>query len=1101
MSPRELKHHLLVARTAIGVSALFLLQCPTSIDLRVAHSQEQPKLPRPYDVVVYGGTAGGVAAAVQGARMGKSVVLIEPGRHIGGLTSGGLGATDIGNKAAIGGIAREFYRRLGAHYADDASWKYQTRAEYKEGRQAAGEAEMWTFEPHVAESTLRAMLAEAKVPIVFEARLDLKKDVQKSGPRITAITVEGGAVYQGNVFIDATYEGDLMAKAGVSYTVGREANAQYGETLNGIQTAQATKHQFLKPVDPYIKPGDPNSGLLPGIHAGEPGRDGEKDKRVQAYNFRMCLTDAPANRIPFPKPAGYDPLRYELLLRYIQAGVFDAFCSNLPMPNRKSDCNNCGAFSTDNIGMNYDYPESNYTTRERIVGEHVVYQQGLMWFLANDPRVPQKIRDEIGRWGLCKDEFAETGGWPHQLYVREARRMIGAYIMTQHNCQGRAIADDPAGLAAYTMDSHNTQRYVRDGKAINEGDVQVGGFSPYPIAFGSLVPKESECTNLAVPVCLSATHIAYGSIRMEPVFMVLGQSAATAAALAIDDGVPIQKIDYKKLQTRLFADKQVLEWAGDRSLKNLGGLVVDDAQAELTGDWTASTAIPGFVGAGYRHDGTTDKGKKSARFSFKLERPGGYAVRMAYTPNENRATNVSVSILCSEGEKTARVNEREKPGENGFVSLGRFRFDTTATVTVSNTGTDGYVVVDAVQLVPESPKWLYSTAYEIPKHTTSEGSGYFAIVEGKNRHIYIGAAKYGSNAYLVDFDPMAKSMSVAVDCMKEIGLTATGFAAQAKIHTRCNVGPSGKIYFATKQGYPKEGEQRGDYPGGYPMVYDPQTGHTRVYPIPVAHQGTISITPDESRNIAYISTCSDGRPIESTHFMILNLETGAYRDLLDCQHIYAFIVIDRKGRAYHPIRGGEIARYDPAADSLDRLKQTIDGQPPAAESHLVDPESHPINWDISPDRATLWAVAMSGNALYSYDLTGAGDTLAGKSHGPMIPTAKSTDCRAMCAGPDGTVWMGVAANTDQQYLHLASYRAGASGCVDHGPIAVSNPNFTQFKDADGKDLPWHNGFYTHADGSLVPRYSIMGICAATDGTVYLTTLSPFTLHAIKGMKP
>jgi hypothetical protein len=692
------------ARQPVCLSLIFLSLLSSPVFLQDAGSQEQSKSSRHYDIVVYGGTAGGVAAAVQGARMGKSVVLIEPGRHIGGLTSGGLGATDIGNKAAIGGISREFYRRLGMHYSDESSWKFQTRAAYKEGRQAQGEAEMWTFEPHVAEETLRAMLKEAQVPVVFEKRLDLKGGVQKNGARITAIATEDGTVFPGKMFIDATYEGDLMAKAGVEYTVGREANAEYDETLNGVQTAHATKHQFTKPVDPYIKPGDPASGLLPGIHAGEPGRDGEGDKRVQAYNFRMCLTDAPENRVPFPKPAGYDPLRYELLLRYVQAGVFDAFCSNLPMPNRKSDCNNCGAFSTDNIGMNYEYPEADYATREKIIQEHVVYQQGLMWFLANDPRVPAKVRDEIGRWGLCKDEFIETGGWPHQLYVREARRMVGHYVMTQHNCQGKAVADDPASLAAYTMDSHNTQRYIEDGKAINEGDVQVGGFPPYAIAWRSLIPKEAQCTNLLVPVCLSATHIAYGSIRMEPVFMVLGQSSATAAALAIDDNVAIQQLDYNKLKARLLADRQVLEWTdsvtGGGDPKSLGGLVVDDAQAELTGDWTLSTAIGGFIGAGYRHDGNSDKGKKSARFTFKVERPGRYDVRVAFTPNANRATNVPVAISSSDGEKTVTFTEREKPEKDGFHSLGAYRFDKTATITISNAGTDGFVVIDAVQLVP-----------------------------------------------------------------------------------------------------------------------------------------------------------------------------------------------------------------------------------------------------------------------------------------------------------------------------------------------------------------------------------------------------------------
>ncbi|RPI77125.1 MAG: FAD-dependent oxidoreductase, partial [Planctomycetaceae bacterium] len=324
-----------------------------------------------HDIVVYGGTAGGVAAAVQGARMGKSVVLIEPSLHLGGMTSGGLGATDIGNKSAIGGIAREFYRRLGQHYAKPSSWTFQKREQYQSGRQQQGELEMWTFEPRVAEAQLRSMAAEAGVKVLHGQRLDLQRGVRKQGGQIREIMMESGLTLAGRVFIDATYEGDLLAKAGVSYHVGREANAVFGETLNGVQTANAVKHQFNQPVDPFVIPGNPPSGLLPGIHAGTPGREGDGDRRVQAYNFRMCLTDAPENRIPFPRPQCYDPRRYELLRRYIEAGVFDAFCSNIPMPNRKSDCNNCGAFSTDFIGGSYDYPEANYARREEIVREHV----------------------------------------------------------------------------------------------------------------------------------------------------------------------------------------------------------------------------------------------------------------------------------------------------------------------------------------------------------------------------------------------------------------------------------------------------------------------------------------------------------------------------------------------------------------------------------------------------------------------------------------------------------------------------------------------------------------------------------------------------------
>ncbi|MGH7139732.1 MAG: FAD-dependent oxidoreductase [Pirellulales bacterium] len=644
-----------------------------------------------YDVVVYGGTSAGVAAAVQAARLGKSVVLIEPARHLGGLTSGGLGATDIGNKGAIGGLSRDFYRRVGKHYGTD---------------------EAWTFEPHVAEQVMNELVREACVKVVFGERLDLANAVKKNGGHITAISMESGREFAGRVFIDAGYEGDLMAKAGVSYHVGREANFVYGETFNGVQLG-SKKHQFRVAVDPYVTPGDPASGLLPGIHSGVAGQHGEGDRRVQAYNFRMCLTDDPANRLPFPKPPGYDPLRYELLRRYIAAGVFDALGSNLPMPNRKTDTNNNGAFSTDNIGMNYDYPDGDYATRERIFHEHVTYQQGLMWFLANDPRLPERVRKEVNRWGLCKDEFQETGGWPHQLYVREARRMISDAVMTQHHCQGRKVADDSIGLAAYGMDSHNTQRWVKDGYATNEGDVQVHGFRPYPIAYGSIVPKRDECQNLLVPVCLSASHIAYGSIRMEPVFMVLGQSAATAACQAIDAGAEVQEIDLAKLKEKLLADKQILAWdepaahpAIDPS--KLPGKVLDDTEAERTGDWTESAATGSFIGVGYLHDGNADKGRKALRFKFAVERSGRYEVRLAYTAHPNRATKVPVTIVAAGKESVVTIDQRRPPNaialpniEGRFAPLGQFdlKEGDTVSITISNRDTDGYVVVDAVQMI------------------------------------------------------------------------------------------------------------------------------------------------------------------------------------------------------------------------------------------------------------------------------------------------------------------------------------------------------------------------------------------------------------------
>lgn len=660
-----------------------------------------------YDVVVYGGTAGGVAAAVQTARLGKAVVLIEPGRHIGGLTSGGLGATDIGNKGAIGGISREFYQRVLRHYSQPAAWTHQTREQYQNKKQQPGDDAMWTFEPHVAEQILRTMLSEAQVPIVFQERLDLRDGVRREGAQITELVMESGRRFAARTFIDATYEGDVMAKAGVSYHVGRESNAAYQETLNGVQLG-SKYHQFKVPVDPYVVPGDRSSGLLPGIHGDSPGEHGQGDHRVQAYNFRMCLTDVPENRLPWPKPAGYDPLRYELCLRTILAGQWDGLGSPSPMPNRKTDTNNNGAFSSDNIGMNYDYPDGDYATRERIWQEHITYQQGWCWFLANDPRVPQKIRDYVNQWGPARDEFADTGHWPHQLYVREARRMISEYVMTQHNCQGRQTVPDSVGLAAYGMDSHNTQRYVLDGCARNEGDVQVHGFSPYPIAYRSIVPKQSQCTNLLVPVCLSASHIAYGSIRMEPVFMVLGQSAATAACQAVDEGVAVQRIDVARLQERLRADKQILEWTGPKRLPrrlpgDFPGIVADDDQAELVGQWITSSSSDGFIGDHYLHDGHEEVGQKQARFRIAVKTSGTYEVRISYTVNANRATNVPVTVSSADGEKTVSVNQRKPPSvDKTFEPLGTFRFEAgqPAVVTISNRGADGHVIVDAVQLVP-----------------------------------------------------------------------------------------------------------------------------------------------------------------------------------------------------------------------------------------------------------------------------------------------------------------------------------------------------------------------------------------------------------------
>jgi hypothetical protein len=517
------------------------------------------------DIVIYGGTSSGIIAAIQAHQMGKSVVLIEPSNHIGGLTTGGLGATDIGNKSAIGGLARDFYHRIWQYYQKDAAWNRETRKQYRARypRNDPNDKTMWTFEPHVAAQIYREMLVEASVRPLMNERLVRSRGVKRNAGRIESITMESGRSFAAKMFIDATYEGDLMAAAGVSFHVGREANAVYSETLNGVEARLNVKnHRFIKPVDPFVKPGDASSGLLTGIQVTKLPPDGTADHTVQAYCYRLCTTDVANNRRPWPKPASYDESRYELLLRNFEAGDDRAPWHPVWMPNRKTDTNNNGAFSTDYIGGNYDYPNADYARRDRIVADHKSYQQGLLWTLANNSRVPPAVRVEFNRLGLAKDEFVDNDNWPTQLYVREARRMIGEYVMTEHNCRGEGekVADDSVGMGAYGMDSHNCQRYVTpDGHVQNEGDVQVHGFKPYPISYRSIVPKANECENLLVPVCLSSSHISYGSIRMEPVFMILGQSAATAAVMAIDDGVTVQKLDYGQLRNRLLSDGQVLK--------------------------------------------------------------------------------------------------------------------------------------------------------------------------------------------------------------------------------------------------------------------------------------------------------------------------------------------------------------------------------------------------------------------------------------------------------------------------------------------------------------------------------------------------------------
>lgn len=657
------------------------------------------------DVVIYGGTSAGVTAAIQTFRMGKTAVIIEPSQHVGGLTSGGLGMTDSGDKDAIGGMALEFYQRLQRYYTDPAAWEKES-IKFPPMFQKSDPA-AWRFEPSVAEKVLRRMLAEVKAPVVYGERLDLKNGVVKKGTEIVSIRMESGKVFTGKQFIDATYEGDLMAKAGVSYTVGREANAQYGELLNGVQTKHAKSHQLTANVDPYIKAGDPKSGLLPGVTAGPPGEEGSADKRVQAYCFRLCMSTDPANSVPWAKPEGYDPLRYEIGLRFALTGN-SIWLKPDPMPNQKTDTNNNGGFSLDNIGMNYEYPDGDYATREKIIKEHELYQKGLCYFFANDPRVPAPVQAQFRKYGLAKDEFTDNGNWPHQIYVREARRMISEYVHTEADCRRLKATPESAGMGSYNMDSHNVQRYVNaEGFAKNEGDVQQSPGGAYPISYQCLRPKASECTNLTVPVCVSSSHIAYGSIRMEPVFMVLGQSVATAACYSIDDKCSVQAVKYDKLKTKFIQDGQVLTLAAKAKpssgkgvdVKSLKGIVIDDTEATFTGEWADSTASEGFIGGSYRHDNNEAKGTKSAVFTANLPADGNYAVEIAYTAVKNRATNVPVEV----DGKSVILNQQQGPKNNGFQSIGIFALkkDKPAKITIGTAGTDGHVIVDAVRFLAQ----------------------------------------------------------------------------------------------------------------------------------------------------------------------------------------------------------------------------------------------------------------------------------------------------------------------------------------------------------------------------------------------------------------
>lgn len=515
-----------------------------------------------YDIVVYGASPGGIAAAIQAAEMGKQVALLEPTAHIGGILVEGLGSSDIDNhpefqnSPAIGGLALEFYKRIAIAYDQLDEWE-----------DALGKGEkkplLWRFEPHVAEEILTSWVTASGIDVYYQTALAESVDaVTKRGTAITSILTTQGTAFSARVFIDASLEGDLLHRADVSTIIGRESNATYDEERNGIRE-HTTHNQFAVAVDPYLTPGDPTSGLIPTIQDEPLGIPGSADNRLQAFCFRVCLTNDTANQRPFEKPANYNRDVYEIYVRYLKAGG-KLYTPRTNIPNNKTDLNGGADLSHNLFGMNYEYPAGDYDKRSAIIQYHRDFTEGLFYFLANDEEIgtiAPELQHEWGKWGLARDEFTDNRGWPRQFYVRDARRMVSDYVITEHHIKkaGAIAVEDPVAMAFWPPDVHSVRRIVRDGKAYNEGFVFGGSWwKPFGISYQALYPNPSECTNLLTPTCPSSSHIAYGGIRIEWTFMALGQAVGTAAALAIDDDVTVQNVDYKRLRSRLLQDKQIL---------------------------------------------------------------------------------------------------------------------------------------------------------------------------------------------------------------------------------------------------------------------------------------------------------------------------------------------------------------------------------------------------------------------------------------------------------------------------------------------------------------------------------------------------------------
>jgi hypothetical protein len=636
------------------------------------------------DVCVYGGTSGGVTAAVAAARLGKCVALVMPNNHVGGMSASGLGVTDVGNAATIGGLAAEFYTRVGQAYGS-------TNRVY------------W-FEPHVAEQTFGQMLNGAGVMVYTNQVL---ASVTLSNLAITRITMTDGTVYQAREFIDTTYEGDLMAMSGVSFTWGREGTNAYGESLAGV---------FVNSVnyrcDPYVIAGNAASGLLPLIQTNAPGTPGQGDQRVQCYNFRLCLTQNPTNQIPITAPANYSEATYELLHRYINAYV--ATNGSVPLnrlidvqqliPNGKTDINAYADVSTDFIGYNYTYPTNTAAGRQAIYQAHKDYLAGLLYYLANSTNVPVNVRTNMQSWGYARDEFPDNGGWPYLMYVREARRMVGDYVMLQQDALGSRAATDSVALASYTLDCHPVARLAINGVATWEGSIGTSVPQPYPVSYRAIVPPAVQCQNLFCTFALSASHVGFASVRLEPVFMMTSQAAGTAAAFALDDNVPAQQVNYGKLAAQLLADGQILSW-GTAQTTGTNGIILIVTNATgiaASSGWSTGSNTGGWPlpSGPYWHDNNAGKGTRYVTFTPTISPAGYYDVYIWWVAASNRATNTPVDIASARATNRVYVNQQINCTNWVMIaSSNYFNLGTGGSVSVRNDNTTGYVIANAVRWV------------------------------------------------------------------------------------------------------------------------------------------------------------------------------------------------------------------------------------------------------------------------------------------------------------------------------------------------------------------------------------------------------------------